>query len=97
LSWPTCPDHGSKAKYKSKDGYYFCPRCLDALFEWYRWIKEEFVPDDRVDEVMTKNKEIADKHIANAVSFYKKNYPECPIGYSINPSFKSRYLGETQT
>ena len=96
MSWPTCPDHGAKAIYKSREGYYFCPRCLNALFEWYHWIKKEFVPDDRLDEVRTRNKEIAEKHIASAVSFYKQNYPEYPIGYQINSAFKRRYLGDTE-
>lgn len=79
MSMPICPDHGEKAIYRNSLGYFYCSRCLDALFEWYAWIYKNAIIEEKRPEVMEKNHEIAEEHIQSAISWYERHreiYPE---------------------
>jgi len=30
---PICPKHGKIAIFRSKEGYWFCPECLDEILD----------------------------------------------------------------
>lgn len=62
MSKPVCPDHGELAVFRSSSGYWFCPWCLTALFEWNRWIRKNLVPDDRKAEMRQRNYELAEEY-----------------------------------
>jgi len=83
MSKPMCYDHGEKAIYRNRNGYWFCPRCLDALFEWNQWTRKNLVPPEKQKLMMMKNKEIAEKHIQNARGFALRN-PEMVDSFFLN-------------
>jgi len=87
MSKPMCYDHGEKAVYRNHNGYWFCPRCLDALFEWNQWIRKELVPASYQETMMERNKIIAEKHIQNAREFALRN-PEI-----VDPFFLNKIRG----
>lgn len=87
MSMPICPDHGRRAKYRNKHGYWFCGLCLDALFEWNAWIKSTLISPEDYNTMMDKNDEIADEYVQQAIDFYRRNhdiYPDLhpPVGYN---------------
>jgi len=84
-----CYDHGEKAVYRNRNGYWFCPRCLDALFEWNQWVRKNLVSPENQKLMMEKNKEIADNHIKRATDFALRN-PE-----SVDPFFLNKVQRST--
>lgn len=90
MSRPLCYEHGQRAVHRNRNGYWFCPRCLDALFEWNQWIRNNLVLAERKKEMMTKNKEIAEKHKQYAREFALRNPEE------VDPSFLKRVRSSEQ-